>query len=89
MKVYDAAALATIDADTAADVVPGIVEQIKPMLAGLHPAIQGAVIADLVAIWISGYQPESVRQEILDHMVSTAQQMVPIYDQLRNDGRSH
>jgi hypothetical protein len=36
--------------------VAPIVDQIKPILAGKDDALQGAVLADLLAIWISGHR---------------------------------
>jgi hypothetical protein len=35
-------------------VVP-IVESIRPLLAGKPPELQGAVLADLLAIWLAGH----------------------------------
>lgn len=34
-----------------------IVARIKPMLAGHGPALQGAVLADLVSLWVAGHAP--------------------------------
>lgn len=42
-------------ADEVAHQVPSLVERIKPILAGLEPELQGAVIADLLAIWLAGH----------------------------------
>jgi hypothetical protein len=36
--------------------VAPIVDQIKPILAGKDDALQGAVLANLLAIWISGHR---------------------------------
>jgi hypothetical protein len=35
-----------------------VVELIKPILAGREPIVQGAVLADLLAIWLAGHQVE-------------------------------
>jgi hypothetical protein len=32
-----------------------LVQRIKPLLAGRHPTVQGATLAELTAIWLSGY----------------------------------
>lgn len=37
---------------------PEIAERIYPMLAGLHPTVQGAIVTDLVAMWIAGHVVE-------------------------------
>jgi hypothetical protein len=36
-----------------------IVDAIKPLLAGHSPDIQGAVVADLLAIWLAGHVDQS------------------------------
>ena len=36
--------------------VAAIVAQIKPLLAGKSPEVQGAVLADCLAIWLAGHQ---------------------------------
>ena len=38
--------------------VYALVERIKPLLAGHAPEVQGAVLADLVAIWLAGHMIE-------------------------------
>lgn len=42
---------------------PEIAERIYPMLAGLHPTVQGAIIADLTATWIAGHVVEGNPQD--------------------------
>lgn len=42
-----------------------LVEQIKPILAGKHPSIQGAALADCLAIWLAGYYPKEMRDNLL------------------------
>jgi hypothetical protein len=37
---------------------------IKPFLAGRDPGVQGAVLADLLSIWIAGFHP-ALREEML------------------------
>ena len=48
------------------------VEQIKPLLAGRTTAIQGAILADMLAIWLAGHHVDgdedatrSLRAELL------------------------
>lgn len=40
-----------------------LIERIRPLLAGHHPAVQGYVVAELVATWIAGHHAD-VRDEI-------------------------
>jgi hypothetical protein len=35
--------------------VEPLVEQIRPILAGKEPPLQGAVLADLTALWLAGF----------------------------------
>ena len=45
--------------------VLGIVEQIKPLLAGREPSVQGAVLAELLALWLAGHLPSELREVLL------------------------
>jgi hypothetical protein len=40
-----------------------LLDRIRPLLGGHHPAVQGYVVADLVAMWIAGHHVD-VRDEI-------------------------
>jgi hypothetical protein len=40
------------------DEVAHLVTVISPVLRGRKPAVQGAVLADLLAIWLAGHQVE-------------------------------
>ena len=35
--------------------IRGLIERIRPILAGREPSVQSAVIADLLAIWLAGH----------------------------------
>jgi hypothetical protein len=39
--------------------------RIRPILAGEHPFVQGAVLADLLALWLAGHDP-GLREEIFE-----------------------
>jgi hypothetical protein len=41
------------------------VDQICPLLAGLGPAVQSAVLADLVARWLAGHRGDALQVEQL------------------------
>lgn len=54
-----------------------LVERMRPILAGQNPEVQGAAIAQLVAIFIAGHAPpmrESARKLLMD----CAEGLVPI-----------
>lgn len=65
------------DADAAVAESQAIAEAIKPLLAGHHPVIQGAALADLLAIWLAGHPPE-FRQTLLDAHIEAVRDLIPI-----------
>jgi hypothetical protein len=54
-----------------------LIDRIRPILAGNHPAVQGAVLADLLAMWLAGH-PAELREALLALHVDKALQLVPI-----------
>lgn len=62
-------------------VIEAIVEAIKPHLAG-HPVdLQGAVIADLMAIWLAG-QPPEWREDAIEFHVDLVRQLIPVEEKI-------
>jgi hypothetical protein len=65
------------DAAQAADEAMALVKKIRPLLAGKDPSVQGAVLADLLAMWLAGHvqlgDPEAtkrIREQALEtHIV--------------------
>lgn len=47
-----------------------IADTIKPMLRGLGPDLQGAVLAELVSLWQAGHRPD-LREEVLNAWLDT------------------
>jgi hypothetical protein len=41
--------------DTRTREIAAIVDRVRPLLAGHSPEIQGAALADLLAIWLAGH----------------------------------
>jgi hypothetical protein len=58
-------------------VAVSVAKSIHPLLAGLHPAVQGAALADLLATWLAGFEPD-VREALLDNHIHTVRELVPI-----------
>ena len=60
------------------------VEQIRPLLAGLEPPIQGAILADLLAIWLAGHFAEgppsttALRDLLLEQHMGLVRALIPI-----------
>lgn len=59
---------ATIDTHAALE----LAERIKPMLAGQGPEVQGAALAELVSIWITGFNEETLEQTAITRAMITA-----------------
>jgi hypothetical protein len=55
-------------------------EQIGAMLAGRPPQAQGAILADLVSMWLAGWHP-SVREEAFSLLQKLARERVPVQEE--------
>jgi hypothetical protein len=65
-----------------ADAADAVVAQISPLLHGKGPGVQGAVCADLTAIWLAGHPPE-LREALLDMQVELIRQLAAFYSMRR------
>lgn len=54
-----------------------LVDRIRPLLGGRDPAVQGAVLANLVARWLAN-QDASTREASLAGWVRMARDLVPL-----------
>ncbi len=52
-----------------------ISKEIQLILKGLHPEIQGAVLADLVSLFLAGHNPK-LREEVMAHWLDTMKKMI-------------
>jgi len=55
-----------------------LVAQIRPILAGKGPLLQGSVIADLFAIWLSGH-PRNMQADMLKLQIDHIQRLTAMY----------
>lgn len=71
------------DEETEIDIakVGKIVNAIQPLLAGHEPHVQGAAIADILAIYIAAHAPH-LRAKATGFLVKTATQLVPINEKM-------
>ncbi len=72
-------ALDPAELDAQADLVLVLVDKIRPILAGKIPEVQGAVLADLLAMWLAGHHqggPEVLRT-LLNAHVEHVKRLVP------------
>lgn len=67
-----------------AELVTDTVNRIRPHLAGLPPEIQGAVLADLLAMWLAGHQggdedaTYNFREDLLDEHLKAVRALIPV-----------
>jgi hypothetical protein len=54
-----------------------LVERMRPILAGHHPAAQGAALADMLAMWLAGHEA-SLREPLLNAHVVAVRRLVPV-----------
>jgi predicted ABC-class ATPase len=71
------------------DDVMRLVEEIKPLLAGKSAFIQGAVLADLLAIFLAGHivpgdqaATNQLREDILSMHIEQVRELVPVNAEL-------
>ncbi len=65
--------------------IDSIVDAIRPILAGHPPDLQGAALADLLAIWLAGHiipgQPaktKALRKRLLTMHVAIVRELIPV-----------
>lgn len=65
--------------------VERLVEAIRPLLAGKAPPVQGAALADLLAVWLAGHmvpgepaETQLLRDELLDAHISIVRKLIPV-----------
>lgn len=67
--------------DAAAHEVVALVDQIRPILHGRGEMIQGAVLADLLAMWLAGHvgpDAEALRAELLAMHIDAVRKLIPV-----------
>lgn len=68
--------------DALARVAAFLQAQIEPLLKGHDPRVQGAVLSDLVAIWIAGHAP-ALREQMIQLHLATVRDLVPNAEERR------
>ena len=65
--------------------IAAIVDRIKPLLAGKSPEVQGAVLADCLAIWLAGHHvagdedaTRTLRADLLAIHCAAVRNLVPV-----------
>lgn len=71
-----------------ARLVAEVSQSIMPMLGGLGPDVQAAVLADLVATWLAGFQgegAEGLRRDLLKMHVDQVRKLIPANEKIMLD----
>lgn len=62
-----------------------IVERVRPLLAGRPPQVQGAVLADLLAMWLAGHifrgnpgETDALREKLLESHLDLVRRLIPV-----------
>lgn len=63
-------------------------DAIRPLLAGHEPGLQGAVLADLVALWVAAHAPP-LREEMLDGLITLIRSLISVNDQMMFGPKGH
>lgn len=69
------------DTHAKANLIAMRVEQIRPLLIGLGPEVQSAILADLTSMYLAGLPP-AIRDEFLDMLVDLARDLVPMNEKI-------
>ena len=59
-----------------ADVALKVSEALQAELVGLDPSVQGAVLADLVSLWLAGHRPD-VRSNVMRRWIDAMRDLIP------------
>ncbi|MDX0230341.1 hypothetical protein GOC14_07235 [Sinorhizobium meliloti] len=74
--------------DERIDQVRKITTACKAHLRGHPPEIQGAVLADLISMFVAGHAPV-LRNDVMDRLLETICGLVPINEALMFGGQGH
>lgn len=69
-----------MDADAEGHAAMRLAKQIYPLLAGRPPEVQGAVLADLLSMWLAGHYRggEALLERLLEHHVAAVKMILPV-----------
>jgi hypothetical protein len=61
-------------------------KKIQPLLAGHGAGVQGAVLGDLVSIWLAGH-PRQIRERILEDWLKAVRELTVVSEEQIEDAR--
>lgn len=65
-----------------------LIKKAGPVLHGLHPTIQGALLACLIAKWLAGH-PDWLRKQLINHLFKAARDLTPVEEAIMTNGLGH
>jgi hypothetical protein len=77
-----------MSADQAARMVAQMTDRMKSLLVGFPPDVQGAMLADLTAIWLAGHAPQ-IRRVIYDQHAAMIWPLVEANEKIIFGGKGH
>jgi len=75
--------------EAALNKLDSMMDAIRPIFAGVQPNIQGAVLGNMVALWLGGLymSGDAAMEHLLQVHISQVRALMPIYiDELRDRG---
>lgn len=74
------------------DDVAALVDRICPIIAGHHPAVQSAALADLTSMWLSGTfvmgdrkATDQLRAANLKSFIDTVEKLIPVNEEITRE----
>lgn len=74
--------------DARLDLIHRITTECRQHLRGHPPEIQGAILADLMSMFVAGHAP-SLRETLLEQLLETICGLVPINEAIMFEGKGH
>jgi hypothetical protein len=71
----------TYKLDEMSEQAAALVVQIRKLLAGQPPQVQGVVIADLSSMWIAGWNPK-IRDDIMERHFDLVRDLMPVNEKI-------
>lgn len=62
--------------------------EIYPILHGRDPAVQSAIVADLLSMFLAGF-PDFAREEVLEQHLDLVRKLVPVNENILYNGGKH
>lgn len=68
--------------------VAGLVDKIRPLLAGHDVGVQGGALADLTSMWLVGH-PDFIREDMLAFQMMSVMNLEAVNERILFNGKGH